>query len=403
MVGRGLSVATGTIGAALALGLLWLMVPHSGRGSDVATEISTTSVRAAPPGTAPAARVTPEATAGSGVPKDSLAATTELVDTTISQAPPMSSATVITPLPPPTMVLGSQGETPEVVPPVAVALVPGHLVVTTAAAVRGRQGFAVQLPTGETVVGAVVLVDSANGVAVLSVTIDIDDSLIEASLADLAAGGFMLMNPEATAASLWENDDGTQVGYDQGDEPDSATGEGSLVLDGDGRLIGMCTKSATGVQLVGVAALLDALASASADSTAGWLGIEAEVDSSGSVAVAAVVAGGPAAAAGIHVGDVIAAIDGIAVPDLETLRSVVGAHAAGEMVTLTIRKSSVDSTTTTSVGTTSTTLATSTSTGESTINTTDPTVAESTSPANTSPANETLDIVVTLSQHPGSL
>src|SRR4030095_9216523 len=43
----------------------------------------------------------------------------------------------------------------EVVPAMAVALIPGHLVVTTAAAVEGRTDLDVQLPTGDMVHGSV--------------------------------------------------------------------------------------------------------------------------------------------------------------------------------------------------------------------------------------------------------
>src|SRR4051812_24727198 len=42
VVGRGLSVATGTVGAVLAVGLLWLMIPNDNKGGGVAVQGSTT-------------------------------------------------------------------------------------------------------------------------------------------------------------------------------------------------------------------------------------------------------------------------------------------------------------------------------------------------------------------------
>jgi hypothetical protein len=42
VVGKGLSVATGTVGAVLAIGLLWLMVPHSNRNGGGVAEVSST-------------------------------------------------------------------------------------------------------------------------------------------------------------------------------------------------------------------------------------------------------------------------------------------------------------------------------------------------------------------------
>ncbi len=239
------------------------------------------------------------------------------------------------------MVLADGEKDPIELAPVAVALMPGHYVVTTAAAARGREGFMVQLPSGETVVGAVVSVDVANGTAVLSITADIDMALIEASETEPSDGGFMVMVPEATAASLWVDDRGTQVGY-VGEA--RTTGEGSVVLDGFGRLVGLCTKSIDGVQLVTVEALIGALERATSASSPPWMGITADVDQDGRVIVTNVGVGGPAATAGVQIGDIIAGIDGHPLADLEALRAAIGTRLAGDTIELTMTRQTVDPT-----------------------------------------------------------
>jgi len=434
VVGRGLSVATGTVGAVLALGLLWLMVPHPGRDSGVAIGSSTTALRTtvvaiATPLLRDIVTSTADAEASTiGVPTTAPAGTTD-ASVTPSVTPSTTSALTVAPMP--TMVLDGNTTITDSMPPIAVALVPGHFVVTTAAAVRGREGFAVMLPSGDTVVGAVVLVDVANGTAVLWVGTDIDAAMIPPStigdtIGDTTGnttGNFVVMNPDATAASLWVDDSGTWVGYDVGVHP----GEGTVVLDDHGALVGLCTRSATGMQLVTVNRLLDALALASALETPAWLGVEYDLDSVGNVIVTRVLEDGPGQAAGIRVGDVITAIDGVSIADLETLRKVVGSHAAGESVTLTVSQVPAAQTTTTAAGATtvpatgasvantggSSTNATTISSAGATTNavastTTQatPTTTTTTTTTNSTTTNSTtaitVDIRVTLAPAPGS-
>ena len=353
VVGRGLSVATGTVGAVLALGLLWLMVPHPRGGSDVAVESSTTSARTAIVATAaPTTRDTVTTMSGVDVSTGS-PITIDRIDgptSTTGGSPATSASPSLTASPMPTMLLDSGSTTTEQLP-VAVALVPGHYLVTTAAAVRGREGFAVMLPSGQSVVGAVVSVDPSSGTAVLSVGADVDDAMIPASTADITSGTVVVMAPEATTARLWVDDSGTQIGY----HGDMGSSEGSIVLDDDGRLVGLCTRSARGMQLVAVADLLDALTAATTMRTPAWLGVDSGFDAAGNVVVTRVLDGGPGHAAGIRVGDVITAIDGVPVADPETLRSVIGTHSAGESVTLTVVRASAPQTSTTSTATTATT------------------------------------------------
>ena len=54
---------------------------------------------------------------------------------------------------------------------------------------------------------------------------------------------------------------------------------------------------------------------------AGWLGIEKEKGDDGSVRISAVTPGSPAAAAGFEVGDVLVAINGVALGDLKSAKA----------------------------------------------------------------------------------
>lgn len=406
VVGRGLSVATGTVGAVLALGLLWLMVPHPGRGSGVTVETSATSVQ-----TVAAATTGLDAdglvTAVAGDQPSTLAAPTITIapSTTVDSAVVATTAAMgISPMP--TMVLNGGTTVTESAPPIAVALMPGHYVVTTAAAVRGREGFAVMLPSGDTVIGAVVSVDVANGTAVLSVLADIGDAMMEPSPADISSGGssYVVMAPEATTARLWVDEVGTRIGYDGDRAPH--TGEGSVVLDENGRLVGLCTKSERGMQLVSVAHLIDALMSAAAMDTPAWLGVDYDLDGNGNVVVTRVLDDGPGRTAGIRVGDVIAAVDGVPINDLETLRLAINNHVAGDTVTLTVTPTATSTSTSTTPTSVSTTVVASTgAVSGTTTMTTVPVLATTTSttPTTTVTATSgatTIDIIVTLAPPP---
>jgi putative serine protease PepD len=68
-----------------------------------------------------------------------------------------------------------------------------------------------------------------------------------------------------------------------------------------------------------------------------FLGLQL-ADGDGGATVAAVTAGGPAANAGLKVGDVVTAIDGMGVSGSDALVSAVQAHRVGEKVTLRVRR-----------------------------------------------------------------
>jgi S1-C subfamily serine protease len=321
VVGRGLSIATGTVGAILALGLLWLLIPHSDRGG-VAAETSSPTIRPEPTGRSFAI--------ASSSPDTSTAPTAEHVSATTSSAveqpAPTTTALRIT-----TTVPAIEAEPTtlaEAVPAMAVALIPGHLVVTTAAAVSGRTDLDVQLPTGDTVHASVVAVDESSGTAVLAVPVEIAAAQLAPTAQVAPTEGVVKGN----SANIWTDDEGTKVSNDA----DVPLDESSLVLDADGGLIGMCTHGDGGTKLVGVDALLDAVNGASENEAPLWLGVRVKISAAGDITIVDVMTDGPAAAAGLVAGDVVEAIDGTSITDLTTLRKAIVNHKAGDIVKLTV-------------------------------------------------------------------
>ncbi len=338
VVGRGLSIATGTVGVALAVGLLWLMIPHHSR-SGVIAEASVTSLRLTTatdgdgdtggflaPGTTAHDRDSVPHTA---VVANTVATNTAVTNTAVAITASTISSRTSTPMP---TLLISKGPVAASNPATALALTPGHFVVTTARAVRGRSGLEVLLPTGETVVGAVVMVDEADGTAVLSVPSEIDASVVQLSPDTSQATGIVMTSPAPLRVNVVTDASGVHLMYDRDTEP----GEGSLVLDSQGRLLGMCTMSTKGASLVSVDTMLKALDQAEAIDAPAWLGIQPDTTDKGEVGVSAVMAEGPAAAAGLHPGDVIRSIDGVPIASLDDLGTTIAAHNAGQSVTLAV-------------------------------------------------------------------
>lgn len=74
--------------------------------------------------------------------------------------------------------------------------------------------------------------------------------------------------------------------------------------------------------------------------TSGWLGIETEKDAQGRWAISRVVPAGPAEAAGFRVGDVLAAINGVALDDAnkEAVAKVKSSLRPGSAVTYTVMR-----------------------------------------------------------------
>jgi S1-C subfamily serine protease len=129
---------------------------------------------------------------------------------------------------------------------------------------------------------------------------------------------------------------------------------GGPLVDAQGRVIGVDTAVAGDAQNIGFALAIDKVMpvverlrksgsstgstsnSGSAASSQGFLGVSVEDTATGSGAtVRDVVAGSPAAQAGLQTDDVIIAIDGQAVTSASDLVSQVRAHKSGDSVKLT--------------------------------------------------------------------
>jgi putative serine protease PepD len=72
--------------------------------------------------------------------------------------------------------------------------------------------------------------------------------------------------------------------------------------------------------------------------THAYLGVQTTDATNGGARVASVVGDGPAADAGLRAGDVLKAVDGHEVEDSSSLASLVGEHAPGDEVTLTVTR-----------------------------------------------------------------
>ncbi|MCU1395427.1 MAG: serine protease [Ilumatobacteraceae bacterium] len=366
VVGRGLSVATGTVGVVLAVGLLWLMIPHDNKGGGVSVE-SSTSVRTAATETITSRQPT-TLLASSPVDRSSAPVTTEAAITTaiVTTAPTPSTIRPTTAPAPSTSTAGSTSgsanagssaptdpvttptapaSTDDSTPPpvvetaagsaLAVALTDSHYVAATAAAVGNQSSMQVQLPSGDMVLGSVVSVDSTSGIAVLSVPVDVQISPIAPSQRALPTDSAVVMAPQPTPVSVWRGSTGELLSSD----PSVPVPEGSLVLDTDNRLIGMCTSGADGIHVLDAAALLDAINRAIASQKPVWLGLHIGVADNGDLTVVEVSSGGPAEGAGIVAGSVVRAIDGQAVQGtdgLDALHASVMAHHPGDTVTLSV-------------------------------------------------------------------
>ncbi|MCU1364417.1 MAG: hypothetical protein JWN39_56, partial [Ilumatobacteraceae bacterium] len=307
VVGRGLSVATGTVGAVLAVGLLWLLIPHDNKGGGVAVQGSTTVRVAAEtltsrltsslPPTAPAelsaAPITalavtstaPPPTDGTTSPpptRPTSPATSEPTasSSTAASTPPSSDATLVD--------SSSPGSTGETAPPVetihpalalAVSVGSSHFVAATAAAVGNQSTMTVQLPSGNSTVASVVSVDTSTGIAVLAIPDDVDAAPIEPSGVSLPTDAAIVLTPDPTPVSVWRDDTGTNLTAD----PELSVPEGSLVLDTDNRLIGMCTTTANGIHVLDAAALRDAINGAIAQQSPVWAGLHVAVADNGDV------------------------------------------------------------------------------------------------------------------------
>jgi hypothetical protein len=401
-VGRGLSVATGAIGTLVAIGLLWLMIPHGSGTGGVAVEESSPSppLRSSFTSAGPIPGSTNVSTtflsASTTAHTGAAAASTDAPATTPQ---PSEAGTASTALPPPTTTHASSSSAAPTTAPgttaaprspaLAVALTPGHLVVTTAASVRGRSAVELKMTTGEKVQGSVVTVDETNNIAVVSVRTDFADPQFALSTQTGPVTAAKAMTPHDTKLDVWTDATGAVVSPDDQENP----AESSIIVDKAGQLIGMCTQKETGTGLIRAEDMLSAVTAAALLEMSTWLGATVQAGPDGNLSVSEVRPGGVSAAAGLAVGDVVRMVDGAPVTTLDELRAKVLAKSPGDALTITVsRRTATTTTSTVSATSTTTTTAPTSTAAPATTSTTTSTAAPTTAPP--TPAPLTLTVVL---------
>lgn len=406
VIGRGLSVVTGTIGLVLAAGLLWAMLPAGG-GSPSAVSSNTVRLGRDSFSTAPTTSRT--ANTGTGTVMATLVSTTVPEPSVPTRQPP---ATVV--------VSSASADAPT--PAVALASASGPLAVTTAAAIGGASSLDVTLSSGQVVTAQVLMVDPSLHIAVLALPTDDVDMSWE--VADAIADGdpVVVLGPNEAAATIVISDAGVTL-----DVEPAMVGEGALVLDASGRLVGLCTHGDRGVSLVAatditqLAKKVDGMAL-----TMPWLGVEL-ADATGTVAdafapsasdgsagltVTRVVDGGPAATAGLLVGDRLVTIDGVEIRTFADVVGVLSRHRPSDVIVIEIDRvddrPAEDITSTSSPSTIATSTSTTSTSSTSTSSTTAPsmvtasTVTDSRTTVTTTATSVTTSAPTTTSTPPTS-
>jgi putative serine protease PepD len=242
----------------------------------------------------------------------------------------------------------------------------GGDVVTNAHVVQGASSFQVTLADGHQYPARLVGSFPADDLAVLHLAAG---GLHPASFADstrLQVGDVTLAigNPLGLQSSVTEgivSALGRTVNEDNGvalpnviqtSAPINPGNSGGALVDLQGRVIGIPTLAATDPQLGGSAAPGIGFAIPSdtvrdiapeligqgkvTNSHRAWLGVAVAATTSGGLLASKVVAGGPAAKAGIHAGELVTAVDGTATPDPASLADVLAGLRPGQAVRVSV-------------------------------------------------------------------
>ncbi len=325
-IGRGLTAATGAIGGVLALAVLWTIVPtHAGRSAGV-------SVRSTVAITASAVSSSALSPSTSGRPST----TVTTVPTTSNTQAAVATTTPEPPAPLPTYAVEQQGSVTLTLGAVAVAVSDGSLVITTAGAVVAGDVVDLRLPDGATEQARVILVDQRTGLAVLAHDTPAVQSF---TVATAVQPGDVLSFYGTDAATAVVQADGTVDTSSLDPSVDTTMPEGTPVVNQRGELVALCSHGDRGpllVSLAGLDQLRRALASGAADKV--WVGVMLGNDASAGLVVDTIDPAGPAADAGVQVGDRIASVDGTRVVDTTQLGSILAAHAPGDTITLVVQR-----------------------------------------------------------------
>jgi S1-C subfamily serine protease len=238
-------------------------------------------------------------------------------------------------------------------------------IVTNAHVVGTARTFTVTLSNGHVYPGTLVGSYAPDDIAVIRVSAP---GLTPATFGDssaLSVGDFVLAmgNPLGLQSSVTEgivSALGRQVTEPGGNAlPDviqtsaaiNPGNSGGALVDLNGQVVGIPTLEATDPQVGGAAAGIGfAISSNRAKTIADQLIASGKVTNSGRAymgvqlndgingpTIVAVTAGGPAAKAGVAVGDLILSIDGTLTPDSATLIDAVAAHSPGDVVKLKVQ------------------------------------------------------------------
>jgi S1-C subfamily serine protease len=331
-IGRGLSAATGAVGALLAIAVLWAVVPTVISTTTAVYLVDTSRVPATTTSAATATTIDPGTGTTSGT---SPSVTTPPQSTTPGATTTLPSSTIDTQHDPHTDTAATyqiEQASPRLPNAVAVAIAGGTLVLTTANAVTRGDNVALMMDNGNSEPAHVIMVDNRDGLAVL--TAEAPMSVGALHLADTVTKGDVLTFVGEQRLTVTVGDGGSI-------DPAWAHAqvrEGTPVLNQRGELVAMCSRGDDGmrvVMLVKLTALRAAIAAEAASRTV-WLGVTLDQQPD-SLRITTVAMKGPAANAGITAGDTIVAIDGSTVGSRSHLAEILHKHHPGDTVRVTVR------------------------------------------------------------------
>jgi S1-C subfamily serine protease len=323
-IGRGLLITTGAIGGLLSLAVLWAMLPSAGRGGTAEPTVVTSTANDSAAAIVTVRPDTFVATSIAALLPTTTFATAAVAAPVSQQSPTTSDSGTV----PSNTIKRTDGF---VSAPVAVG-VGDSLVITTARAVEGRTSITITGSDGQPHDATVLMVDRSVGLAVLSA--DAATSTNSYGIGPAAVDGDVVTVLGALPVSANVRLD--SAGHLTLDTWADSMAEGTPVLNVDGLLIGMCSHGASGPELVSVANVAAMLPAAKRAQVSPYLGVHVVDATHSGPVVDSVDGAGPAAGAGLVVGDTLTAIDGNAVARVDQLKAAIAAHLPGDTVTLTI-------------------------------------------------------------------
>ena len=330
-IGRGLTMATGTIGCVLALAVLWTMVPTQAGRSANSSVRATSAVR----GDSSAASFGTQSDLAGTIDTPLTSTSDSFISASTTSASNSPSASVsVAPLPPMPTYQVQQG-TAESQVAIAVAVNGGSLVVTTAQAVSTDATVNLMLPDGSIAEAQVLFVDDRSGLAVLAPQ-TANGTMAFAVASGIASGDQLTYLGDSERTTTVADDLVVTAGWFD----DSVAIEGAPVVNQRGELVALCSRSADGTRLVRLDNLdqLQQAIRAFTGAAPVWLGVVLNDDPSGKLSIGAIDPAGPAVEAGLTSGDVIVSIDGIQLTSVSALAAALAQHAPGDVVEFVVER-----------------------------------------------------------------